>query len=79
MGQNVKMLAAATAQVAIRRFPFEDGEILAILIPSRHNHVLLARRSSRDLLDATSPRCWASRWSIAMSNMSVTFASGPNC
>lgn len=40
-----------TAQAAIRRFPLDEGEVLAISIPSRQDHVLLARRSDGDLLD----------------------------
>lgn len=77
-----QMLGAAqpgrgtTAQAAIRRFPLDDGEMLAISIPSRQNHVLLARRSSGDLLDYSLMSHLASVLGIALEHRHVEHERG---
>lgn len=60
-----------TAQAAIRRFPLEEGEVLAISIPSRQDHVLLARRSGGDLLDYSLMSHLASVLGIALEHRHV--------
>lgn len=59
------------AQAAIRRFPLQEGEVLAISIPSRQDHVLLAKRSGGDLLDYSLMSHLASVLGIALEHRHV--------
>ncbi|MCD2180324.1 PucR family transcriptional regulator [Rhizobium sp. C1] len=59
------------SQLVVRRHALEDGEVLAISIPSRRGYVMLARRAGQDYLDYSLVNYMSAVLGIALERLHV--------